>query len=462
LRSIFLTAWRLQKEERVLKTGSDLFEEWATPDTFTWFAVTLYNVTNVRDVLHKTSKPAVSEVGPYYYRQYKKKEDIKFISKSDVQYKLRDIYLFDENQTGPGLHPDKDRIINLNIPLMAAVNNYTQHLLNESQFHDLLNGKNLSVFNVLTVTELLWGYKDTLTNETFNLYTNNSQLDLTLDSSIDTGVGDINSIGQFVTWRGKSTLQYWNGSYANHLRGTDGTFFHPLLHKDEDVFLFDDCLYRSIKLAVGGQFNVSANVPVYRYGIAESELQNDTVNPKNAMWYSNWFSGLFNLSSPTNNTPMFMSKPHFLDADPHLREEVIGMQKPNRTKDDTLIDAILLTGFVVNFHKRWQINVRLQPVNATFNTTHIRWLHRMQDVLIPIAYSDRFATVSNSTVKEFSHEVTTEEQKTNYLRTGIVAGGGLIAFISAVLLLCWMFCTKKNKDEDSPLLSSSQPDVQIT
>jgi hypothetical protein len=86
----------------------------------------------------------------------------------------------------------------------------------------------------------------------------------------------------------------------------------------------------------------------------------------------------------------------------------------------------------------------------------------MQDVLIPIAYSDRFATVSNSTVKEFSHEVTTEEQKTNYLRTGIVAGGGLIAFISAVLLLCWMFCTKKNKDEDSPLLSSSQPDVQIT
>ena len=57
----------LQNSERVLEKGSDLLKEWANMST--WFAVTLYNVTNADDVLNnKTSKPNVSEVGPYYYR----------------------------------------------------------------------------------------------------------------------------------------------------------------------------------------------------------------------------------------------------------------------------------------------------------------------------------------------------------------------------------------------------------
>ena len=108
------------------------------------------------------------------------------------------------------------------------------------------------------------------------------------------------------------------------------------------------------------QHNISGlSTSLYRYGIAKSELQNDTTNPSNAMWYSNWYSGLFNLSSATNNSqsntkviflpvvyaflcaaPMFMSKPHFLDADPRLRTEIVEMKEPNRTEDDTLIDAI--------------------------------------------------------------------------------------------------------------------------
>ena len=37
--------------------------------------------------------------------------------------------------------------------------------------------------------------------------------------------------------------------------------------------------------------------------------------------------------------PVFMSKPHFLDADPEFLTNVTGMKNPEAEQDDTMMDA---------------------------------------------------------------------------------------------------------------------------
>ena len=61
-------------------------------------------------------------------------------------------------------------------------------------------------------------------------------------------------------------------------------------------------------------------------------------------FFANGPDGVLNLTAVyPENLPFFISKPHFLDADPGYRENVSGMH-PNRSKHDSFLDIDPLTG----------------------------------------------------------------------------------------------------------------------
>lgn len=71
-----------------------------------------------------------------------------------------------------------------------------------------------------------------------------------------------------------------------------------------------------------------------------------------------WPNGVFTLAPCKFNAPIYLSMPHFLDADPYFRRHVDGLN-PDRNKHDFYIDLEPRTGSPVTLSARVQINVAI-------------------------------------------------------------------------------------------------------
>ena len=194
----------------------------------------------------------------------------------------------------------------------------------------------------------------------FNNSANNS-----LPSTINTGARDINSIGQYIQWQGNvEKLMVWpNGMGANDINGTEGFFFHPFLQEGEEIEIFVDDIYRSLKLKHVDTINLMG-IEAFRFTIVNSTFQSAFTNPEHARWGSWNPDGLFYLG-PTQDpvVPVFGSKPHFLDGDPALLEKVDGL-RPNRDLHESYLDVQPSIGANV------QVGIKLQ-VNAQINQSTV-------------------------------------------------------------------------------------------
>ena len=227
-------------------------------------------------------------------------------------------------------------------PATALAFNYTDELVQDLNSNLILRAVNLN-------------YPRTDVSIQLNNSANNS-----LPSTINTGAGDIDSIGQYVQWQGNvEEIMVWpNGMGANDINGTEGLFFHPFLQEGEEVEIFVDDTYRSFRLVqvdVVDQMGIEA----FRFKFVNSTFESAFTNPENARWGSWNPDGLFFLG-PTQNpvVPVFGSKPHFLDGDPILLEKVNGLN-PNRELHESFLDVEPTTGANIQVQIQIQINAQV-------------------------------------------------------------------------------------------------------
>ena len=227
-------------------------------------------------------------------------------------------------------------------PATALAFNYTDELVQDLNSNLILRAVDLN-------------YPRTDVSIQFNNSVNNS-----LPSTINTGVGDISSIGQYVQWQGNvEELMVWpNGMGANDINGTEGLFFHPFLQEGEEVEIFVDDTFRSFTLVHVDTVNLMG-VEAFRFTFVNSTFQSAFTNPENARWGSFNPDGLFFLG-PTQDpvVPVFGSKPHFLDGDPILLEKVNGL-RPNRELHESFLDVEPTTGANIQVQIQIQINVQV-------------------------------------------------------------------------------------------------------
>ncbi|XP_056146255.1 lysosome membrane protein 2c [Lampris incognitus] len=442
------------RKEVVLKNGTDAFEAWKNPPPPVYMQFYFFNLTNPLEVIDG-GRPAVVEIGPYTYREYRPMEQIQFLDNyTKVAAVNTKTYIFQPNMSRG---PESELIRTVNIPAMTVMEKTKDNYVVAQLMSAYMRAKAVGLFSTHTVKELLWGYQDSLlkdikillpdTDDVFGLfYKANASNDG--DYVFFTGQQNSEDFARVDTWNGKRSLQWWTTDECNMINGTNGASFHPVINKDETLYMFSSDLCRSLYAQYVENVRVKG-IPGYRFVPPSEVFGNLTVNPGNAGFCvpaGNCLgSGLLNVSGCKKGAPIIMSSPHFYQADEKYVLDVFGM-KPKKEQHQTTIDIHPLTGIVLQAAKRLQINVYVQKLPSFSQTGNVRTL------VFPVVYLNESVVIDEGSAKKLMPVVTEEAILTNIPIILICLGillGAIFMFV-----MCRQKIQKTTDPERQPLLHS--------
>jgi len=200
--------------------------------------------------------------------------------------------------------------------------------------------------------------------------------------------------------RGSAMVPAYPNPASNRIWGSDGLQFPPFPPENSSLPLWFTEIWREMPVQnINGTMVTKKGITLRRFVIPPSVLANSTENKAN--YFQGGFYGLFNASAcAARNVPIFPSKPHFLDADPRLRDKVVGVN-PNRELHDTFFDVEPNTGVAMSVRKRVQINVNLKPIQVGLQT----WFKNVKDVYLPISWVDGGGDIPDKQADFFKNSV---------------------------------------------------------
>ncbi|XP_077776432.1 scavenger receptor class B member 1 isoform X5 [Podarcis muralis] len=373
-------------EEQVVKNvrldpSGMAFNLWKDLPVPFFFSVYLFEVLNPKEVL-QGGKPVVTQRGPYVYREHREKTNITFHDNDTISFlEYRSFYFRPELSVGL----ESDYVVIPNILVSAAA----------VMLEDMPAGAQMLVsatfaafgqgaFVNRTVGEILWGYDEPLIDflnsikpgllpfkGKFGLFAefNNSNTGL---FTVYTGMKNISRVHMIDSWNGLKEVSYWNSDQCNMINGTSGQIWPPFMTPSSPVELYSPDACRSIKLnySRSGDFK---GIPTLRYVAPKNLFANGTDYPPNEGFCPCRQSGIQNVSSCRLNAPVFMSHPHFLNADPELLETVDGLH-PNEEKH----------GLFVDLHSSGEIEGDVFTMYRTFMVTIPAVLNYAQYILVAL------------------------------------------------------------------------------
>ncbi|GAB5030246.1 lysosome membrane protein 2 [Nannochloropsis oceanica] len=166
-------------------------------------------------------------------------------------------------------------------------------------------------------------------------------------------------------WGNRSAARHgympqWGSEAANQVRGTDGSLFaHPLTGKDT-VVTFQEDYRRWVEMVYLGEVSDFHGLPLRRYVFSQEDFRNDSAMASD-FYQENLPMGLCNLTL-MGGFPLYLSKPHLLEAEPLVQEAVEGLH-PDPERHLTFIDAEERSGVTFRTHKRVQLNAGLERLH---------------------------------------------------------------------------------------------------
>ncbi|KAM8743815.1 lysosome membrane protein 2c [Acanthopagrus schlegelii] len=444
----------LVKKEVVLKNGTLAFEAWENPPAPIYMQFYFFNLTNPMEVLDG-DRPAVVEIGPYTYREYRPMEQVNFQENgTKVSAVNTKTYIFQPNMSRG---PESDLIRTVNIPFMTVMEKFKDNFIVANLISSYMTGTDQGLFVTHTVGELLWGYEDGLLkalrtvqpdlDDVFGLfYKTNASNDG--EYVFFTGQENYKDFARVDTWNGHSSLDWWTSDECNMINGTNGAFFHSVIAKNETLYMFSSDLCRSLYAVYAEDVNVKG-IPGYRFSPPSEVFANLTVNPANAGFCvpaGNCLgSGVLNVSGCKQGAPIIMSSPHFYQADEKYVQDVFGM-KPRKEQHQTTIDINPLTGIVLQAAKRLQVNVYVEKLPSFSQTGNVR------TVVLPVVYLNESVLIDDESVVKLQAIVTEQNVVVNIpfmlIGLGIILGGIFM------FLMCRQKIPESTTAERQPLLSS--------
>lgn len=154
---------------------------------------------------------------------------------------------------------------------------------------------------------------------------------MTGDFNANTGVDDISKVDKLEKWDFQANNKFFKGE-CSELTGSAGEFFPPGISENQTVSVFSPEMCRSVLLDFEEEREIHG-VKTLKFSGGDRTVDNGTLYPENECYCSGECvpSGLFNVSSCRFGTPVFMSFPHFYNADPYYLDQVEGM-KPDKEK----------------------------------------------------------------------------------------------------------------------------------
>ncbi|XP_045922590.1 lysosome membrane protein 2-like isoform X2 [Micropterus dolomieu] len=452
------------KKEIVLVEGSRVFESWKTPPPPVYMEFFFFNVTNVNDFL-KGAKPEVKQVGPYTYREYRYKDNVSMLENNETvsAYNTKSFVFLREKSVGD---PAVDNITTVNIPAWAVMTKVKGSFFRSSMVSIWMNAVGSGIFTTHTVDELLWGYEDPLlvrvssTNpeveKVFGLmYKKNGSNDG--EFVYHTGVQNYLDYGRVKTWKGESKLTFWTSNQSNSINGSDGSAFHPLLKKDERIYIFTPDLCRSIYMEFEKDVEVKG-IPAYRFTPPRSVLASKEENPANEGFCVSrdecLGTGVLKVSPCRRGAPVVASFPHFYLADSKYVAAIEGMS-PHRKHHQTFLDLNPTTGVIVRASKRAQINVLLSRISG-FPATR-----GLNNTIFPVMFLNESVVIDDASAARV-HKLLLIVTVVSNLPL-IIVGLGAILLIVLIILLVRARKQKASTEEDtsySPVSDKEKEDPQ--
>ncbi|KAM6976000.1 lysosome membrane protein 2-like [Tautogolabrus adspersus] len=450
------------KREIVLVEGSRVFESWKTPPPPVYMEYFFFNVTNVDEFL-KGAKPEVTQVGPYTYREYRYKENVSMVENGTrvSAYNTKSFVFLRDKSVGD---PTFDNITTVNIPSWAVMNKLKNNFWKASLVSMWMNSMGSNLFTTRTVDELLWGYEDPLlarvsssnpdVEKVFGLmYKKNGSNDG--EFVYHTGQQNYMDYGRVETWKGESKVSFWTSDQSNSINGSDGSAFHPLLKKDERIYIFTPDLCRSIYMEFEKDVEVKG-IPAYRFTPPRSVLASKEENPANEGFCISpkecLGTGLLKVSPCRKGAPVVASFPHFHLADSKYASAIGGMS-PQAEHHQTFLDLNPTTGVIVRANKRAQVNILMSRISGFAKT------RGLNETIFPVMFLNESVVIDDASAARVHKLLLIVTLVSNFPL--IIVGLGAIMLAVFILLL---YRARQQKNEvkrvvfTKPLYATSTED----
>ncbi|CRL01976.1 CLUMA_CG015303, isoform A [Clunio marinus] len=380
----------------VLTPESRSYSEWKKPTIPLYMDVYVFNWTNPHEIKNKSTKPNFQQLGPYRFRVHPDKLNIKFFEhNSTVSYNMFSKYFFEPDGSNGSLS-DIWTTINM-VPLGAGKKAENWGYFRQKAVSMAFSTYKEEVHITKTIQELLFdGYEDDMvklstifTNDTpFTrvgyLITKNRTNHLSGLYNVNTGAENISELGSIKRFNHLSEFPKFKDECRN-LKGSAGEFFPPNSSSNESIYLFLPEMCRSIPYEYEKEVTLHGLIG-RRFSVGSKALDNGTIHPENKC-YANQDdvmpSGQFNITTCNYDFPIYMSLPHFYNADQFYIDAVDGMN-PVKEKHENFITLDQKTGITLEVTARFQTNLLLRDYGE-----YINLYQDVPRVFMPIFYVEQ-------------------------------------------------------------------------
>uniref|UniRef100_A0A8C6MGQ5 Scavenger receptor class B, member 2a n=1 Tax=Nothobranchius furzeri TaxID=105023 RepID=A0A8C6MGQ5_NOTFU len=337
---------------RLKRDKSQVFQAWKNPPPPVYMEFYFFNVTNP-EVLLAGGKASVQQIGPYTYRA---QENVTFLENGTKVYALN-----------PKTRRSLVSALHCSLALMNDMETFSFILRTVvCMFVDSLN---VSLFMTRTVHEILWGFKDPLLTKIHSLQPEVDEyfgLMWKKNSLYKEGLGSNEKIE---TWNSLRKMSWWPSSQSSVISGMEGAVFHPLINKNELLYIFAAELCRSIHLTYMKEVEVKG-VRAYRFAPPADVLMSLN-NAVACMLEMCLGIGVLKVGVCREGLPVVMSFPRFYQADKAYIDTVDGL-KPQKEYHETYLDLQPTLGVPIRSCKRTQLNVLLKRFSGFRNMRYIQ------------------------------------------------------------------------------------------
>lgn len=434
-----------------LWNGTISYHYWQRPGVVRLTKVFIFNVTNPDGFLNGGEKPRLEEIGPFVYRENMEKVNIRFHDNGTVSFQHNKILQF-----VPELSVDKDqKLIVPNIPLLTLTSNSKElgPLMRTTLSVLLRVMSGMTPFKTVTAEEMVFGYDDTLTSLANRFYPRGkrppSKMGLllgrngTLDevSTIYTGRKGMENFGLLDRLNGLDHLPYWDSPPCNSIRASEGSFFPPRdVTKSDIVHVYDKDLCRVWPLRYRKEV-VENGIPAGYYTPDDNIFETSDKNEDNVCFCQGPEEcppkGLQNISPCQFDAPVYLSFPHFYQADPELLDTVEGLT-PDKEKHETYFKIQPKLGVTIEAKVKVQLNLKVEQSNI-----HI--VKNFRSIVFPIMWLEEGIAELTPSIHTWVYLSTTvADNVAPYVTYGMIVLGALILVVVFVRAYKNIVFTKEN------------------
>ncbi|XP_072046295.1 scavenger receptor class B member 1-like isoform X2 [Amphiura filiformis] len=423
-----------------LTPSSMIYPEWAEPSIPLTSKFYFWEVTNPDEVFNG-GKPALIEKGPYAYDLFLRRDNISNNDNGTISSIPVYTYVFNREKS---IGPDTDRFLGVNMPMTstAYMMRDAPRFIRESM-SVVLEELNETMFIDLSVADLLWGYDEPLfkmihdlfpiegVDEQFGFLLGYNGTDMNGLFTVYDGKDDVSMLNRIDNWKGKTTVDFWFTDEANMMNGTDGMMWHPFIKKDENVLdLFHPDFCRTMPY-VYEEDETFKGIPMRRYALAPYAYANGTTYPPNEGFCKDDTcapNGIQRMDPCRFGSPMGMSNPHFLYADPSLSEQIIGLN-PDEEKHKNYFLLEPYMGMPYVMRQRLQINMFLRDVQG------IKQMGDVRTMYIPAIWFAQEVDVPDNVIKSYELGFQVTALIVEIMKYIMIVGGALMVLAGTTITI---------------------------